>query len=1005
MNAYAIAPLVATIAYIPLLITTISSRPWQRRHLLFILFLASALSWSFITYLFRSGSFPELSSVLFKLTVIFFAVCAVQFHFFNSSFYPQGTGRWLPFAYISLLFVVVLVMLGYATGEVFIDDAGYVHSVYKSGITFVSLPLLVLAIRNFYVFGRTYRHSDSPILRNQVLTLILSVSILVISTLISLPLWFKDFPVAHYGNLLMAFILSYAVVTHKLVDIKLVIKKGTAWISLIGIGVVGFWLLLVFFNSVLSSDIDFVASLVATLVALSVFGAIYVIRERFFAFVNRAFEGSAYNYRQQLNRFTNKIHNVFSLKEQGGEMLALLVKSVNVKEACLLFPEPGSEDFYAQFVEPQNDGTALCGLRLRAGNPIIRYLEKEQSLLPKESLAVLPAFLGLWPQEREEIDKKEIAVYMPLISRGHLIAILVLGKKQTGRYSLEDYNIIEDVTGRVAVSMEKEYLAEQLQEREEELSVINNSSAILTSSLDIKEIFGTFVDELKKVVDVSWSTIVLMEETGLHCAALSSSEGSAYQVGEKIPVEGTGTGWVINQKKSFVEPDLSQERYFNTGGVFYELGLRTVVYLPLIAKGRGIGSFIVASKRPRAYSQRQIKLLEQLAAQIAMPLENSQLYARAEKKARVDELTRLYNRRSLDEMIDSEISRHSRYGGVFSLAILDLDSFKAYNDTYGHLSGDRLLTEVGACISSTIRTSDSAFRYGGDEFAILLPHTSLEAAYRVTERVRKKIFERVNCGDMSVTASIGLASWPDHGISHTDIIAAADATLYRAKRSGGNQSQCAAGGLSTERQDELQKDAESIDSDILGMARALSETVDAKCTSNKDRSRNIVEDCLAMARVLRLDDPTANRLEICALLHDIGKVNISDAILTKPGSLTAEEWEIVKTHPMLGAEVATRVPKLAACVAGILHHHERYDGTGYPDGLKGESIPLESRILAIASAFTAMTSPRPYARTLTYEQGLEEIERCAGTQFDPTLVRHFLSLHQAGVGSTRNARR
>jgi HD-GYP domain-containing protein (c-di-GMP phosphodiesterase class II) len=160
-----------------------------------------------------------------------------------------------------------------------------------------------------------------------------------------------------------------------------------------------------------------------------------------------------------------------------------------------------------------------------------------------------------------------------------------------------------------------------------------------------------------------------------------------------------------------------------------------------------------------------------------------------------------------------------------------------------------------------------------------------------------------------------------------------------------------------------------------------------------------------MAKVLRLDDATANRLEICALLHDIGKVNISEAILAKPGSLTPEEWEIIKTHPMLGAEVATRIPKLAACVAGILHHHERYDGTGYPDGLKGESIPLESRILAIASAFAAMTSPRPYARTLTYEQGLEEIERCAGTQFDPTLARHFLSLHQAGVGSTRIVRR
>ena len=181
-------------------------------------------------------------------------------------------------------------------------------------------------------------------------------------------------------------------------------------------------------------------------------------------------------------------------------------------------------------------------------------------------------------------------------------------------------------------------------------------------------------------------------------------------------------------------------------------------------------------------------LLEQLAAQIAMPVTNARLYAKAEEKARLDELTGLLNRRSLDEMIDSEISRHSRYGGVFSLAILDLDSFKAYNDNYGHLAGDKLLRQVGRIIKSTIRTSDQAFRYGGDEFAILLPQTTIDAASQVTERVRKKIAKRVEAGSSQITASIGLASWPADGVGQTDIIAAADVTLYRAKRSGGNQS-------------------------------------------------------------------------------------------------------------------------------------------------------------------------------------------------------------------------
>ena len=160
-----------------------------------------------------------------------------------------------------------------------------------------------------------------------------------------------------------------------------------------------------------------------------------------------------------------------------------------------------------------------------------------------------------------------------------------------------------------------------------------------------------------------------------------------------------------------IEPDLARERSFTSGDNFFNHGLRTVVYIPLISKGNVIGSFIVASTIPNAYSPRHTKLLEQLANQISMPLENAQLYAKAERKARIDELTNLFNRRSLDETIDNEISRHSRYGGSFTLAILDLDSFKAFNDSYGHLSGDRLLRNVGSIIKETIRNSDAPDEY------------------------------------------------------------------------------------------------------------------------------------------------------------------------------------------------------------------------------------------------------------------------------------------------------
>ncbi len=1006
MNVYALFPLIAIIAYIPLLLTTAGSRPWHKRHTLFLLFLISAILWSITDIFLRSNYFPQYSFLLLQLIIITFVLTAIQFHCFASTFYDPGRGHWIPFAYGTLAVTIILVILRvFPEGVVANGDKLYLD--YGKAVFIIGIPIFLLTIRGVYILSRRLRTLENPVLYNQIISILLGVGALTIFTVVSFLPWGREYPIAHIGNIINAFILSYAVIRHRLVDIKLVLRQGSAWLGLGIIGIVSFWLLLVVMHAVFDFELDLIASFVATLAGLTVAIFIYRVRGYFFEFMNRAFQGSSYDYHKKLNEFTNKIHNVFSLKEQGRELLALLIKAINIKQACLLFPEAGTEDFTTQFVEPKDKNSHLATLKLRAGNPIIRYLEREQKSLPRENLTILPDFLGLWPQEKEEIASKEIELFMPLISRDRLIAILVLGKKQSGRYSLEDLNIVEDATSRVAVSLEKEYLREQLREREEELSVINKSTAILSSSLDIQGIFGSFIEEIKKVIDIHWASIVIIEDSNLLCVALSSLEGSAYQVGERIPMKGSGTGWVITQKKAFVEPDLEKERYFQTGENFHKQGLRTMAYLPLLAKGKVIGSFIVASQEPHAYSPWHVRLLEQLASQISMPLENAKLYAQAEHKARIDELTGLLNRRSLDEMIDSEISRHSRYGGAFSLAIVDLDSFKAYNDNYGHPSGDKLLRQIGYIIKGAIRNADHAFRYGGDEFAILLPQTTVEAALQVTERVRKKIAEGVNTNKIPVTASIGLASWPDDGISHTDIIAAADVTLYRAKRDGGNHSYYASGALTPLQLTESITDTENhIDSKILGVIHALSETVDSRSYFSHNHSKRVTDYSMIIANALKMDTAEMARLEASALLHDIGKIAISDTILNKPGKLNAKEWEIVKTHPQLGATIASRIPQLSLCAEGILHHHEWFDGSGYPDGLKGEDIPLEARILAIADAVAAMTSERPYSETLSHEQAIEELNRYNGKQFDPYLVQQFISTYERNMnGARKKARR
>lgn len=996
MNIYALFPLIAVIVYIPLLITTIGSRPWQKRHRLFILFLLSAIVWSITDIFLRSNLFPQYNDFLLKAIVITYTLMLVQFYCFASSFYARGTGRWLPLAYASLALVIVLVLLGYVAEGITVLNGDRLYLDYGRGIIFLALPLLTLAARMTYVFGRMLRILDNPVLRNQIFSLLLGLIIILISITVAFLPWGREFAITHFGSIIVAIILSNAVIRHQLVDIRIVLRRGLSWVSLGFIGVLCYGLLLLILNMTLGLELDVVTASSAIAIAIVVAAFIYKLRNFLFATLGKALQGQSYDYRKKLSEFAGKIHNVFSLKEQGGEILSLVTKAVGCRRARLLFLEVGGQDYTTQFVEPRGKDDSMYKFRLSGKSLIVEYLGRERKLLTRENLAILPEFRGLWEEEKSDINMHEIELFMPLISRERLIGILVLDKKESGRYSLEDLRLLEEVTNQVAVSMEKEYLRERLREREEELSVINRCSAIITSSLDIQAIYDSFIAELKKVVDINWASIMLIEDSHLNFLGLYSEIGSAWKIGEKIPIRGTGTEWVASHKQALLEPDLALEGQFVTAKYHHKQGVRTIAYLPLIAKGVAIGSFVVATCNPNAYSQRHMTLLEQLASQIAMSIENSRLYAEAEEKARMDELTELLNRRSLNELMTSEINRHSRYGGVFSLIILDLDGFKAFNDNYGHLAGDKLLKEIGGVLKATVRSTDQAFRYGGDEFAILLPNTPVDAATQVADRIRRQVASKPKTRQVAITVSLGLANWPADGVAADEMMAAADAALYRAKREGGNRCYCASGTL-LELEDSPISLTDSKDGDTLSAIFALAETVDAKEHYTDSHWKKVRKFAVLLATAIELDPEEIHHLETSALLHDIGKISISEKILNKRTSLTANEWDIIKTHPQVGVNIASRAPELARCLPGVLHHHERYDGTGYPIGLKGEEIPMEARILAIADAFAAMTTTRSYSDALSIEEAMEELRRGAGTQFDPNLVEAFNSAVPSSV--------
>jgi len=550
----------------------------------------------------------------------------------------------------------------------------------------------------------------------------------------------------------------------------------------------------------------------------------------------------------------------------------------------------------------------------------------------------------------------------------------------------------------VAASMEKEYSHEQLKEQDEEISLVNRLTSIITSSMSIQMIFEAFAQELKKVVDIDWATIALIDGNELYFLALSSTIGSAWQPEERIPLEGTATELACREKQAAYEPDLKRHHRFWTWESHLKQGICSIVYLPLSVTDRVIGSLILASHKPNAYNRRQIQLLGKVALQIAAPVENAQLYAQLEQRARIDVLTGLFNRRHFEEQLKEEVSRHSRYGDLFSIFMVDLDNFKTYNDAYGHPAGDILLNQIGKIVKSSVRNVDQAFRYGGDEFVVILPQTARGDAYVVAERVRGQIAGEMEKKAIAVTCSIGLASYPADGVVADELVNVTDNALYYAKRTGGNRI-CLSSKILPKPPDNGGITGIDTRSDSLSVIYALVSTVEVKDPYTYGHSKKVNTYAVALAGAIGLSPDEVSKMSTAALLHDIGKIGIPDKVLNKKGKLSGEDWEAIKAHPRLGANIVGNIPQLVPCVNSILHHHERWDGGGYPEGLKDEEIPIEARILAIADSFEAMTSARPYRPALSLEQVVKELRQGAGLQFDPKLVEIFIGIIEASISA------
>jgi diguanylate cyclase (GGDEF)-like protein/putative nucleotidyltransferase with HDIG domain len=364
------------------------------------------------------------------------------------------------------------------------------------------------------------------------------------------------------------------------------------------------------------------------------------------------------------------------------------------------------------------------------------------------------------------------------------------------------------------------------------------------------------------------------------------------------------------------------------------------------------------------------------------------LIARLYNAARTDPLTKLSNRRGFRELLDLELERARRGGTAMAVLVGDLDSFKDVNDHSGHKVGDTALQRVAQLLSEGKRQIDTAARVGGEEFALILPDTGRNGALALAERLRRTLAEQFADDPTPLTISFGLSVYPEHGETAASLLHAADQALYGAKESGRNRTVTHSPALRLELR--TPSDVRDIGGERFIMAVLdFAEAVDLRFSGSARHSETVGRYSEMMARELGLPERRVSRIRLAGILHDIGKAGVPNSILHKPGPLTEEEYAIIKRHPELGAQMIEHI-SLSDVREWVAAHHERPDGLGYPRGLSGTAIALEARIVAVADAYEAMTSDRPYRDSIGYEAAIAELRRYAGTQFDAVVVNALI---------------
>jgi diguanylate cyclase (GGDEF)-like protein/putative nucleotidyltransferase with HDIG domain len=682
------------------------------------------------------------------------------------------------------------------------------------------------------------------------------------------------------------------------------------------------------------------------------------------------------------------------------------------------------------------DGVRMPKRSRAAGNHITEYIIRtRQPVLIRENYPEEARKLAVEP-----IRNRGCFCGVPLVAYDRAIGAMAVFSDQERAFDEGHLELLRVLASEASIAMENARLFQEERTKARHLSLLNTISRNAIATLNPDEMLSKITEQLEAgltydhigiaTLDYSTREIVIQAEAGTRRGAL----GQRIPLGSGLLGQVARTGNMASCTAAFptestLKPILPDSLAAIGLPVFYAEQLHGMLY--------------VESAEAIEFSEEEVLLLGTLADLISGALHNALTFQKAQEQAITDGLTGVKTHRFFMEALSAEWKRSTRAGRAFALVLMDLDRFKFVNDFYGHLEGDLVLQRVGQILETNCRRSDVVARYGGDEFVILMPETSMEQARQLASKLRGWVSADPLLREKNISASFGIACYPLHGSSPQELIQVADASMYLSKHQGGNAVSTADHfdpneakkwkrdvleaylGVTLKRlfatgpeafeeiyqrlkqfteslaatesaapapsAPEHQSGPQALPQAVLDTVTSLAFAIDAKDHYTQGHSQKVSAYAALIAEAMNMNDAEIEEVRLGAVLHDIGKVGIPEQILNKSGPLNPEEWEMMKSHVVFGAKILEPLTPLARIREMVLHHHEFFDGSGYPDALSGEHIPLGARIVAVADAYDTITSDRTYKKGRAATDALAELERCANAQFDARIVEIFVN--------------